>query len=254
MGNRLSKQDSVTGNENYSYNSANMLLSRAGNAYTNDANGNTLSGGGRTNVWDSQNRLASCTFNGSASSFVYGSDGIRHTTTVNSVTTDAVLDASMFVRELRRNPSGGSTVLATYLTGPAGPVYRRDDTTGLVRWYVYDGLGSVLAEVDPNGNLTSTRNYDIYGSVRSGNNPGGTSSHKFVGQLGHPSEDNTGLIYMRARYYDPQIGRFLSEDPARSGTNWRIYCSDNPVNCVDASGKSAEWLWEVILEEWLFLH
>jgi hypothetical protein len=41
-----------------------MLLTRGANAYTNDANGNTLTGGGRTNTWDSQNRLVQCVYNG----------------------------------------------------------------------------------------------------------------------------------------------------------------------------------------------
>ena len=60
MGNRTAKTDSLSGSESYGYNAANMLLSRGGNAYSNDANGNTLSGGGRTNTWDSQNRLVPC--------------------------------------------------------------------------------------------------------------------------------------------------------------------------------------------------
>lgn len=97
----------------------------------------------------------------------------------------------------------------------------------------------MLGEVDPNGNITSSRKYDVYGLIRGGNNPGGTSSHKFVGQLGHPSEDNTGLIYMRARYYDPAIGRFTSEDPALSGNNWFVYCMNDPINCTDEDGKQA---------------
>ena len=234
MGNRSSKSDSVTGTENYSYNAANMLLTRGANSYVNDADGNTLSGGGRTNTWDSQNRLMQCVNGANTSSFAYGADGIRRQSTVNGTTTDFVLDGSLFVRE--RNHSTGANA-ATYLAGARGPEYRRDDSTGQVRWYMYDGLGSVLGEIDPNGNITSSRKYDVYGLVRGGNNPAGTSSHKFVGQLGHPSEDNTGLIYMRARYYDPIAGRFLSTDPGHQGYNDFAYCGSNPVNRTDASGK-----------------
>ena len=64
-----------------------------------------------------------------------------------------------------------------------------------------------------------------------------TSKHGWVGQPGHTSEDETGLVYMRARYMDPVTGRFLSEDPARSGSNWLLYCNNNPVNYTDMSGK-----------------
>ena len=234
MGNRLQKQDSAAGTENYSYNSANMLLTRGANNYTNDADGNTLTGGGRTNTWDSQNRLVRCVNGANTSSFIYGSDGIRRQSTVNGTTTDFVLDASMFVQE-RNHATGVNT--ATYFVGARGPEYRRDETTGQVRWYIYDGLGSVLGEVDPSGNITSSRKYDVYGLIRGGNNPSGTSSHKYVGALGHPSEDNTGLIYMRARYYDPVIGRFASQDPARHGSNWFAYCHGNPTNYYDSNGK-----------------
>ncbi len=62
------------------------------------------------------------------------------------------------------------------------------------------------------------------------------SRHKFVGALGHTSEDETGLIYMRARWMDPSLGRFISEDAARDGANWFEYCRGNPVNAVDPDG------------------
>ncbi|HEV2471029.1 MAG TPA: RHS repeat-associated core domain-containing protein [Chthonomonadales bacterium] len=242
MGNRLSKTDNVTGNESSTFNAANMLLTRGSNNYTNDADGNTLSGGGRTNTWDSQNRMVSCAYDGNSSQYTYGADGIRRRSVVNGVTTDFALDSSMFVRELR---SGSS--IATYLTGASGPCYRRDDVAGTVRWYLYDGLGSVLDEVDPNGNITANRRYDVYGSVRSSTGTS-TSKHKFVGALGHPSDDETGLIYMQARYLDPAAGEFLSEDPGRSGPDPHLYCSDNPVNGLDPDGRVEDYtFWALIL-------
>jgi len=93
----------------------------------------------------------------------------------------------------------------------------------------------VVGEVDTLGNLTSSPKYDVYGAVRA--NPGvATSKQGFVGSLGHVSDD-TGLVYMRARYYDPNLGRFASEDPGYSGTNWFIYCGDNPVGNYDFNGR-----------------
>lgn len=64
------------------------------------------------------------------------------------------------------------------------------------------------------------------------------SSQGFVGSLGHVTDSDTGLIYMRARYYDPAIGRFINEDPICSGKNWYTYAGNNPVNNTDYSGKS----------------
>src|SRR5579883_2427831 len=84
-------------------------------------------------------------------------------------------------------------------------------------------------------NIIAARKYDVYGMVRSGQL--GSSSQKYVGGLGHESEGNTGLIYMRARYMDPVLGRFISEDPSRDGANWFVYCGDEPVNACDPDGK-----------------
>jgi uncharacterized protein RhaS with RHS repeats len=61
-------------------------------------------------------------------------------------------------------------------------------------------------------------------------------------------DSETGLIYMRARYYDPNLGRFVSEDQAGQGGNWFIYCAGDPVNKVDPSGKDElgiEEAWEL---------
>ena len=263
MGNRLSRQDSVSGTTNSAYNAANMLLSTSGagaSGFQNDADGNTLSGNGRANAWDSQNRLVSCILGGSTSTFKYGADGLRRQKTAGGATTDYAYDGTMMVRE--GHAAGGSltpaTVTATYLIGPQGPEYRRDDTQlqtdgqghtfGKTGWYVYDGLGSVVGEVDPGGNLTSSPKYDVYGAVRAN---GGTASTRqgFVGGLGHVSDAETGLVYMQARYMDPSTGRFISQDPGRHGLNWFIYTSNNPVNRVDSDGKMDMLFWERALKD-----
>ncbi|RYD66955.1 MAG: RHS repeat-associated core domain-containing protein, partial [Verrucomicrobiaceae bacterium] len=56
--------------------------------------------------------------------------------------------------------------------------------------------------------------------------------------IGHRQDDESGLIYMRARYYDPQAGRFISEDPSMDGINWFAYCANDPVNYSDESGRN----------------
>ena len=223
---------------------------------TSDADGNTLTdNAGRVMSWDSQNRMTSCAYQGTASTFTYGADGFRRSETVtpsggSAVTTRSVYDGTMLVQEQR-----GTGAFATYLNGLRGPECRVDETQpaaetgytsgkttfqcGPAKWYVYDGLGSVVGEVDPSGNLTSNPKYDVYGLVRS--NAGTASSAMgFVGGLGHLSEAGTGLIYMRARYYDPALGRFASEDSKRSGMNWFVYCNSNPINQVDATGTTPE--------------
>ncbi|RYG98247.1 MAG: RHS repeat-associated core domain-containing protein [Alphaproteobacteria bacterium] len=74
----------------------------------------------------------------------------------------------------------------------------------------------------------------------------GGAKQAYCGSLGHRKDDETGLVYMRARYYDPQVGRFTSEDPARHGQNWFAYCSNDPVNRFDQNGREDESTWAIL--------
>jgi len=96
----------------------------------------------------------------------------------------------------------------------------------------------VVGEVDVNRNLTGSKQYDVYGATR-GLTETPTSRQGFVGGLGHETDDETSLIYMRARYYDPLLGRFVSQDSACSGLNWFQYANSNPVSYFDRTGKDA---------------
>lgn len=256
MGNRLQKYDSVTEEEviSYRYNNANMLVESNGDTHSYDANGNLLGSNSSEyyNYWDSQNRMGGMRYDGMGFyylSFTYGADGLRHSMwdMTNGVDTHYILDGQTVVKE-----KVNGTISTTYLPGPRGIEYRRNDAVidaddidpanptrqrHEVKWYLYDGLGSVIAEVNNTGSLTATNDFDVYGLQR---NSTGTSDskHKFVGSLGHTTEPETGgLIYMRARYYDPAIGRFISEDPAGDGDNWYAYCGNNPINMVDPTGE-----------------
>jgi RHS repeat-associated protein len=182
-----------------------------------------------------------CVNSGTTTTNTYAADGLRHRSIVGANTTDYVLDGSMFVGELLNG-----MVKAMVLVGPRGPEYRRDDQAGTIRWYVHDGLGSVVGEVAPDGTLTRSQSFDVYGCVRTSSGTA-TTKHKFVGSLGHPSDDETGLIYLRARHCEPVCGRFVSEDPGRDGANWYAYCGGNPVGRVDPGGRT--WLELDLIED-----
>ena len=64
----------------------------------------------------------------------------------------------------------------------------------------------------------------------------GDPKGRYCANLGHKQDDELGLIYMRARYYEPGSGRFVNSDPNREGTNFYIYGNDNPIGYRDASG------------------
>jgi RHS repeat-associated protein len=182
--------------------------------------------------------------------------------TVGGVTTHYAYDGSMLVQELQTNAQTGLlAATTTYMIGPWGPICRINETQrtegyypagvnstsplsrGVTIWYVYDGLGSIIAELDDNNNMTTSGQYDVYGAPRAGTQQGVTasSSQGYVGSLGHVTDQSTGgLIYMQARYYDPGIGRFVSEDPSRNGNNWYEYALSAPTVDVDGNGKSAD--------------
>jgi RHS repeat-associated protein len=100
-----------------------------------------------------------------------------------------------------------------------------------VNYFLADHLGSTVGLTDITGNLTSQANYDSFG-----NQTGNLGSR--YGFTGRERDDATALMYYRARWYDPKIGRFISEDPIglAGGINQFSYVGNNPVNATDPFG------------------
>ena len=106
-----------------------------------------------------------------------------------------------------------------------------------VYYYHYDGSGNTIAMTDSSGNMVNKYAYDQFGNllnvVETVPNP-----FTFVGRYGVMDDDN-GLYYMRARYYDPEVGRFINKDPIRYlGGDPNLYCyvGNNSINRVDPGG------------------
>ncbi|WP_426212032.1 RHS repeat-associated core domain-containing protein [Massilia sp. TWP1-3-3] len=105
----------------------------------------------------------------------------------------------------------------------------------------HDALGSVVATTDNNGAIKSETIFDAFGNVKEST---GQSANKF-GYTGHQMDKESGLIYFKARYYDPELGRFITEDPFEG--NWQtplslhhyLYAYGNPAVYVDSDGHSA---------------
>ncbi len=98
-------------------------------------------------------------------------------------------------------------------------------------WLLYDGHGNLVRTMASDYTLSGFQWRGVWGEVQSSLGAG----RGYCANLGH-LEDETGLVYMRARYYEPLTGRFISEDPARDGVNWYLYADGNPVGLVDVHG------------------
>ena len=109
-------------------------------------------------------------------------------------------------------------------------------------WYYYlaDGLGSTMAIVDSSGNVENGYTHDVYGEPTVTGSLG--NEFDFAGQQTDPS---TGLQYLRARYYDPVTGTFMSREPLAAIATWMgngfAYVEGSPVNALDPTGMWSIW-------------
>ena len=250
----------VTG---YTYDANNRLTkrsvgeynTRADTIYTYDANGNLYTTFGRSytmNPYHKNSLLASVvsdsmgitqyTFNtvnqlvgvqkdGLAATYSYLPDGMRSEKTVNGVTTGHLWDGTNMVAE-----TSDDAVVYKYVRG-AGLLYT-ENATDEKTWYVKDAHGDTVQLTDGNGNIVWNYAYDAFGNQKETVNSG-TEPYNPFRYTGEYFDAETGFIYLRARYMDPQNGRFISEDPVCDGTNWYVYAAGNPVMLFDPSGMLA---------------
>ena|GEM_PF-4725070 len=215
----------------------NRTTAVGGVATTSDILGDRLTMGANTYRWDSLRRITS--FN--SDSYSYRSDGLRVSKTVGSTTSIYSYDGQTSFED--QDGTGSSIVLNDYGIGARGIDYIARYASGVttVGFPIYDAHGSMTACLSRSGtsySVSSQRSYDAWGNVRQGASTGDPKG-RYCAALGHKQDDESGLIYMKARYY----GRFLSEDVSRKGLNWFAYANNNPVQNADENGKDAvDWL------------
>ena len=103
--------------------------------------------------------------------------------------------------------------------------------------YHFNQVGSTVAMTDNSKNIVNKYAYDEFGNILAQDETI-AQPFKFVGQFGVMTEPN-GFYYMKARYYDPKVGRFISEDPIGfegGDVNLMAYVGNSPVNRTDPSG------------------
>ncbi|MBI5674311.1 MAG: hypothetical protein HZC48_00585 [Nitrospirae bacterium] len=246
-GNRLSmSRPSVTlpmpsSVSNTSFNEANEMLSFNDKNIMYDNNGSMTSvtnSCGTTNyTWDVRNQLigingfkSDCTT--LSATFKYDTLGRRIEKTINGTTTKYLYDRVDIIQEIQ------GTAKTNYIrTLNIDEPLTRIKADGTIRHYLRDALGSVIALTDDSGVVKTTYSYDPFGNTTVS---GESSDNPF--QYTGRENDGTGLYYYRARYYSPELQRFISEDPIGldgGDVNFYAYVGNNPVSWVDPLGLKA---------------
>jgi choice-of-anchor A domain-containing protein/RHS repeat-associated protein len=222
----------------YSYDDNDRLLQTGGTVYGYDDNGNTLSttldGDTTTYQYNGKNQLISTTKAGITSTYTYNPNGIRNGKTEGGITTRFIVDENRdYAQVLEEITNGTITTAYSY-----GHDLISQDKNGATSFYHYDGLGSTRALSDTIGALTDTYDYEAFGELL--NQTGSTeNSYLFTGE-----QFDAGLnqYYLRARYYNQQIGRFTqldtwmgnNQDPI--SLHKYLYAASDPVTYVDPTG------------------
>jgi RHS repeat-associated protein len=232
VGNRTSS----LGVSPYNYNNSNELTSTPNASYTYDNNGNITTKADSTGTtaysWDFENRLTSVTLPGNQGtvSFKYDPFGRRIYKSSPISTSIFVYEGDNLVEET--NSSGATVARYTQTQNVDEPLAMlRGSATS---YYEADGLGSITSLTTPAGALAQTYTFDSFG-----NQTGASGS--LTNSLHYTARDfdvETNLYYYRARYYEAQSGRFLSEDPIKfqGGINLYAYTTNNAVNFDDPAG------------------
>jgi RHS repeat-associated protein len=233
VGNRLTQEVAGGRVTQYEYDDANRLTGVDSQAYAWDENGNLVWDGVFSYTYDAANRLVEVTNGITAVEYVYNGDGRRVAQVVGGVETRYTLDVAAGLEQVLVEETGG--VATTYLYG-MGRIAAREGG-GAWRYYLHDGLGNVRAETSAAGTLLAVRSFSPFGEPIQGGD-GGTP----WGYTGEQWDGVASLLFLRARYYSPVPGRFVSKDPfagygMRPQTlNRYAYATNNAVNFADPSG------------------
>lgn len=179
---------------------------------------------------DALNRLTQVSKTGIPNEvYKYDDQGNRIQKTVGGAITNFLYNGPDIIGQYTSTWGTASAIL-THGPGMDDPIMRVAGTT--VQYYHQDGLGSVVSTTNQSGTTDGTARYDTWG-----NRIASTGTIPQYGYTGREPDD-TGLIYYRARFYDPSIGRFTQRDPIgfQAGINRYAYVGGNPLNYNDPQG------------------
>ncbi|AFY70885.1 RHS repeat-associated core domain protein [Thalassoporum mexicanum PCC 7367] len=247
VGNRLSRDDSIEGLTTYTYDDNDRLLTSFLNGvettYAYDDNGNLLSANNPDRQvvydWDAMNQLVGADItdvNGIKEiDYKYDASGIRVASIVDGEETRFLIDTTRPYPEVLEEYAPNGDPIASYVHGLDLISQERN---GESLFYLSDAHSGVRQLSDDLGGVVSTYDYDAYGNLL---NSTGTATNNYL-YRGEQFDPNLDLQYLRARYYDPNLGRFPSVDPFEGDLENPMskhryqYGFNNPISYIDPTG------------------
>ena len=224
----------------YTHDAENRMTDAGGVTNTFDTNGNMTAKGSDTFTYDYNDRLVESSIGGVVTQYRYDGVGNRLARVTGVTTTRYVQDINGGLSNVIAETDAAGTITAYYVHGLG--LISKVLPDGTAYYYHYDSRGSTIALSDAGENITDAYAYDPFGNVV--NLFGVTvNPFRYVGMYGVQDEGN-GLAYIRARYYVPELGRFITKDPQTGkdgdtqSLNRYVYAVNNPVRFVDVSGLS----------------
>ncbi|MBP0011245.1 RHS repeat-associated core domain-containing protein, partial [Roseofilum sp. Belize Diploria] len=259
VGNRLSRE--VTSAQEvvlttYTYDKNDRLKSEQTNGvttkYTYDDNGNLLLANVQGSpeqieyIWDAENRLIGVNKTNAAGAtesieYQYNARGIRVSSTLNGVTTNYLIDENRQYAQVLEEYTLDGANRQTEATYTYGLNLVSQERGGDQLFYLHDNHSGVRQLTDEGGTVTDTYHYDAYGNLLS---IAGSSENNYL-YRGEQYDSFAQMQYLRARYYDPHLGRFASVDPFEGwlyqpmSLHRYLYGNANPVTFSDPSGEVA---------------
>jgi len=236
----------------YDYDKLNRLISisrsdESSASYTYDAQGNRLTQSDSGNAfaitvdvtykYDLYNTLVGVTDSSGSTTFDYAADGMRYKKTSGTNVVQYRYDQN---QQVIAEVDGNNNTIANYVRGDRLLV-KKDVASSKDYFYLYNGHGDVIQIVDASGKVVNSYNYDEWGNINQ-QTEGITNIFKYTGEV---YDNETGLYYLRARYYDQSMGRFINEDTYEGqidnplSLNLYTYVHNNPLIYTDPTG---HWL------------
>jgi RHS repeat-associated protein len=189
--------------------------------------------GSKTLTYDDASRLSSIAYGAVTDTYTYNWQGLRTRAYLNGTWYRYLYNGERVLQELT-NAGGVNATYTTENDSYYGTLLHLKRATGESRFPLYDEIGSARGLVDASATVTDTYDMDTFGRpiATTGSTP---NPYRYGAAWGYIT-DPSGFLQLGARYYWPEVGRFVSQDPARDERNWYAYVANSPTVGVDADG------------------